>query len=109
MIAPGVRGIGLFKIAGHSISGWIPGLKTGNPHHVRQPFCSQLIDLTTVMLDRFVPLAFLHEPLPRSLPCSTTFCHEPLRNRKIDGTVDGSERRSTYTPLGNTSCLCDNK
>ncbi len=29
MTASGVRGIDLFKIAGRSISGWIPILKTG--------------------------------------------------------------------------------
>jgi hypothetical protein len=29
-----------FKVAGRSISGWIPSLKTGAA--VRQPFCSQI-------------------------------------------------------------------
>jgi hypothetical protein len=29
MVAPAVEGIDLFKIAGRSISGWIPSLKTG--------------------------------------------------------------------------------
>ncbi len=42
MTAPAVRGIDLFKIAGRSISGWIPSFKTGAPGHVRQPFCSHL-------------------------------------------------------------------
>jgi hypothetical protein len=42
MVAPAVQGIDLFKIAGRSISGWIPSLKTGTASHVRQPFCSQL-------------------------------------------------------------------
>ena len=40
MVLPSVEGIDLFKIAGRSISGWIPSLKTGST--VRQPFCSQL-------------------------------------------------------------------
>ena len=40
MVAPEVQGIDLFKIAGRSISGWVPSLKTGTV--VRQPFCSQL-------------------------------------------------------------------
>jgi len=40
MVAPAVEGIDLFKIAGRSISGWIPSLKTGAA--VRQPFCSQI-------------------------------------------------------------------
>jgi transposase len=51
MTASGVRGIDLFKIAGRSISGWIPSLKTGNPHHVRQPFCSQLEERLLMYLE----------------------------------------------------------
>ena len=35
----GVRGIDLFKIAGESISGWIPSWKTGEARPTRQPFC----------------------------------------------------------------------
>jgi len=42
LVAPAVEGIDLFKIAGRSISGWIPSFKTGTASHVRQPFCSQL-------------------------------------------------------------------
>ncbi len=42
MVAPAVEGIDLFKIAGRSISGWIPSFKMGAVSHVRQPFCSQL-------------------------------------------------------------------
>ncbi|HEY6410377.1 MAG TPA: hypothetical protein VIY29_23240 [Ktedonobacteraceae bacterium] len=38
----GVRGIDLFKIAGESISGWIPCWKTGDIRPIRQPFCSQM-------------------------------------------------------------------
>src|SRR5256714_8253778 len=38
----GVRGIDLFKIAGESISGWIPSWKAGDIRHIRQPFCSQM-------------------------------------------------------------------
>jgi hypothetical protein len=37
MVAPAVEGIDLFKIAGRSISGWIPSFKTGTDSHVRQP------------------------------------------------------------------------
>lgn len=46
-----VHGINLFKIADRSISGWIPSLKTGNPHHVRQPFCSQLEERLLMFLE----------------------------------------------------------
>ena len=42
MVAPAVSGIDLFKIAGRSISGWIPSFKMCTAGHVRQPFCSQL-------------------------------------------------------------------
>ena len=51
MTASEMRGIDLFKVAGRSISGWIPSLKTGNPHHVRQPFCSQLEERLLMYLE----------------------------------------------------------
>ena len=51
MTASGVRGIDLFKIAGRPISGWIPSLKTGNPYHARQPFCSQLEERLLMYLE----------------------------------------------------------
>jgi Mu transposase, C-terminal len=51
MVAPAVEGIDLFKIAGRSISGWIPSFKTGNPGHVRQPFCSQLEERLLLWLE----------------------------------------------------------
>ena len=34
----GIRGIDLFKIAGESISGWIPSWKLGGQKPTRQPF-----------------------------------------------------------------------
>jgi len=49
MVAPAVEGIDLFKIAGRSISGWIPSLKTGAA--VRQPFCSQLEERLMLWLE----------------------------------------------------------
>jgi hypothetical protein len=49
MVAPTVEGIDLFKIAGRSISGWIPSLKTGST--VRQPFCSQLEERLLLWLE----------------------------------------------------------
>src|SRR3989442_6668283 len=51
MVAPAVAGIDLFKIAGRSISGWIPSLKTGTASHVRQPFCSQLEERLLLWLE----------------------------------------------------------
>jgi Mu transposase-like protein len=49
MVAPEVEGIDLFKIAGRSISGWIPSLKTGTT--IRQPFCSQLEERLMLWLE----------------------------------------------------------
>src|SRR5262249_40055848 len=40
MSETGIRGIDLFKIAGESISGWIPSWKMGGKIPTRQPFCS---------------------------------------------------------------------
>src|SRR6266852_120960 len=51
MVAPAVDGIDLFKIAGRSISGWIPSLKTGTAGSVRQPFCSQLEERLLLWLE----------------------------------------------------------
>jgi hypothetical protein len=49
MVAPAVEGIDLFKVAGRSISGWIPSLKRGAA--VRQPFCSQLEERLILWLE----------------------------------------------------------
>jgi transposase len=51
MVAPAVDGIDLFKIAGRSISGWIPSFKTGTTSPVRQPFCSQLEERLLLWLE----------------------------------------------------------
>ena len=42
MVALAVEGIDLFKIAGRSISGWMPSHKTGTDSPLWQPLCSQL-------------------------------------------------------------------
>jgi len=47
----GVRGIDLFKIAGESISGWIPSWKTGASRPTRQPFCSQMEEQLLLYLE----------------------------------------------------------
>src|SRR5437870_3942352 len=51
MVAPAIAGIDLFKIAGRSMAGWIPSLKTGAASHVRQPFCSQLEERLLLWLE----------------------------------------------------------
>ena len=49
MVAPASEGIDLFKIAGRSISGWVPSLKTDTV--IRQPFCSQLEERLLLWLE----------------------------------------------------------
>lgn len=39
---PGTPGLDIFKIAGNSISGYVPSLKTGDERQVRQPYMSTL-------------------------------------------------------------------
>jgi hypothetical protein len=51
MVAPSVDGIDLFKIAGRSISGWIPSFKTDSAKGIRQPFCSQLEERLLLWLE----------------------------------------------------------
>ena len=86
MVAPAVEGIDLFKIAGRSISGWVPSLKTGTT--VRQPFCSQLEERLLLWLE-YHPLvanyargdigpAVCHD-VPTADPASTR--HSPLATR----------------------------
>jgi transposase len=47
----GVRGIDLFKIAGESISGWIPSWKMGGQKPTRQPFCSLMEERLLLYLE----------------------------------------------------------
>ncbi len=49
MVAPASEGVDLFKIAGRSISGWVPSLKTDTV--IRQPFCSQLEERLLIWLE----------------------------------------------------------
>ena len=51
MSGDGVRGIDLFKIAGESISGWIPSWKTGEIRPTRQPFCSLMEERLLLYLE----------------------------------------------------------
>ncbi len=46
-----VQGIDLFKIAGRSISGWVPSFKAGTDSPIQQPFCSQLEERLLLWLE----------------------------------------------------------
>src|SRR5215831_11113369 len=47
----GIRGIDLFKIAGESISGWLPSWKAGGPRPTRPPFCSLMEERLLLYLE----------------------------------------------------------
>ncbi|HEX4204762.1 MAG TPA: hypothetical protein VHZ51_11335, partial [Ktedonobacteraceae bacterium] len=47
----GIRGVELFKIAGESISGWLPSWKLGGPKPSRQPFCSLMEERLLMFLE----------------------------------------------------------
>jgi transposase len=51
MSQSGIRGIDLFKIAGESISGWIPSWKLGGQKPTRQPFCSLMEERLLMFLE----------------------------------------------------------
>ena len=51
MSETGIRGIDLFKIAGESISGWIPSWKMGGKIPTRQPFCSLMEERLLLYLE----------------------------------------------------------
>jgi hypothetical protein len=58
MVAPAVEGIDLFKVAGRSISGWVPIFKMGATSPVKQPFCSQLEERLLLWPDYHPQVAF---------------------------------------------------
>src|SRR6266478_5164400 len=51
MSQSGIRGVDLFKIAGESISGWIPSWKLGGQKPTRQPFCSLMEERLLMYLE----------------------------------------------------------
>ncbi len=68
----GVRGIDLFKIAGESISGWIPSWKMGGQKPTRQPFCSLMEERLLLYLEYHPQVACMGvvisvPPLPRRI------------------------------------------
>jgi len=89
MVTPAVDGIDLFKIAGRSISGWIPSFKMGAVSPLRQPFCSQLEERLLMWLEYHpqvksyargdIGLAFASAyrlPLPKDAPFAIGYSFE---------------------------------
>ena len=48
---PGTPGLDIFKIAGQSISGFLPSWKTGDHRQIRQPFTTQLEERLALYLE----------------------------------------------------------
>src|SRR5438093_182989 len=72
MVAPAVDGVDLFKIAGRSISGWVPSFKMGATSPVKQPFCSQLEERLLLWLE-YHPLVSCYARGDIGTPFATTY------------------------------------
>ncbi len=89
MSQSGIRGIDLFKIAGESISGWIPSWKMGGQKPTRQPFCSLMEERLLLYLEYHPQVvwygrgdisstfaATYHMPTPQAVPFSIDYLFE---------------------------------
>jgi len=76
---PGTPGLDIFKLAGRSISGFLPSFKTGDPSHVRQPFTTQLEERLALYLE--------YHPHVRTY-------------QRGDVSLAFAQARHLYTPLG---------
>ncbi len=47
----GTPGVDIFKIAGNSISGWVPSSKTGVPDRIKIPFTSRVEERLNIYLE----------------------------------------------------------
>src|SRR5260370_24329023 len=69
---PGTPGLDVFKIAGHSISGFVHSFKTGDPRRVRQPFTSRLEEQLCLFLE-YHPHVRYSQRGDASPACATTY------------------------------------
>src|SRR5712692_6181405 len=69
---PGTPGLDVFKIAGHSISGFVHSFKTGDPRRVRQPFTSRLEERLCLFLE-YHPHVRYYQRGDASPACATTY------------------------------------
>src|SRR5947209_6464586 len=69
---PGTPGLDVFKIAGHSISGFVHSFKTGNPRQVRQPFTSRLEEQLSMFLE-YHPHVRFYQRGDASPACANTY------------------------------------
>jgi transposase len=69
---PGTPGLAVFKIAGHSISGFVHSFKTGDPRRVRQPFTSHLEERLALYLE-YHPHVRIFQRGDASPACASTY------------------------------------
>src|SRR2546430_1458503 len=69
---PGTPGLDVFKIAGHSISGFVHSFKTGDPRRVRQPFPSRLEEQLSMFLE-YHPHVRFYQRGDASPACANTY------------------------------------
>ena len=69
---PGTPGLDVFKIAGHSISGFVHSFKTGDPRRVRQPFTSRLEEQLSMFLE-YHPHVRFYQRGDASPACANTY------------------------------------
>ena len=69
---PGTPGLDVFKIAGRSISGFVPSFKTGDSHRVRQPFTTLLEQHLALFLEYHPHIRF-YQRGDASPACATAY------------------------------------
>jgi transposase len=69
---PGTSGLDVFKIAGRSISGFVPSFKTGDARRVRLPFTTQLEERLALYLE-YHPHVRSFQRGDASLACARTY------------------------------------
>ena len=78
MSGGGMRGLDLFKMAGESISGWIPSWKTEESRPTRQPFCSLMEERLLLSLESHPQVAWYGRGAISSTFASTYKIAPPL-------------------------------
>jgi hypothetical protein len=69
---PGTLGLDVFKIAGHSISGFVHSFKTGDSRRTRLPFTTHLEERLAMYLE-YHPHVRSYQRGDASLACAKTY------------------------------------
>ena len=101
----GTPGLDVFKIAGRSISGFLPSFKTGDPHRVRLPFTTHLEERLAMYLE-YCPHVRSYQRGDASEACAKAYdLAVPLGTPyRINYVFDGKQREYLPDYVGT---LCD--